>query len=130
MAGVQRRTFAGEFPIESPGDLWQGYPKGEGAEREARFDRALAHLPRNLGYLVVGRQIGLLPYLPFALFALLLALKAPRDRHRMLLLGALGAYALGVPPAAQRRAPHRRRGERRHRSASPPRRGTGLPSPP
>jgi hypothetical protein len=100
-AGVQRRTFAGEFPVESPRDLWQGFRAGEGSEATggldegAVFDRALAHLPRNLGYLLVGRQIGLLPYLPFALFALLLALKAPRERHRMLLLAALVAYAVG-----------------------------------
>lgn len=95
-AGVQRRTFAGEFPIESPRDLWQGFRGGESAEERARFDRTLAHLPRGLGYLLVGRQIGLLPYLPFALFALLLALKAPRGRHRMLLFAALVAFAVGA----------------------------------
>ncbi len=97
--GAQRRTFAGQFPIESAEDLWQGYPQGDGAERQARFDRALAHLPRNLGYLLVGRQVGLLPYLPFALFALLLGLRglrAAEARPRLLLLGAFAAYAVGV----------------------------------
>lgn len=97
--GEQRRSFAGEFPVESDRDLWQGVRSAAGSgglevsEDEARFDRTVAHLPRDLGLLVVGRQIGLLPYLPFSLFALLLALKAPRDRSRMALLAAVAAYA-------------------------------------
>lgn len=95
LAGAQRRSFAGEFPIESPRDLWAAVWEGEGREPERDLRRGLSHLGRNLGYVVVGRQVGLLPYLPFALLALLVALRAPRERHRSLLLAALAAYVVG-----------------------------------
>jgi hypothetical protein len=94
--GVQRRTFAGEYPLESAGDLWQGY----GAEGSPDLAAGLRLLPRNLGYLAAGRSTGLLPYFPFALFALALYLFGlffgRKDRSRHLLAGALLLYALLV----------------------------------
>ncbi len=94
--GVQRRAFAGEYPLESPRDLWQGY----GAEGSPDLAAGLRLLPRNLGYLAAGRSTGLLPYFPFALFALALYLLGTlwgrNDRSRHLLAGALLLYALLV----------------------------------
>jgi hypothetical protein len=88
--GVQRRTFVAQFPLESPRDLWQGYP---GEEARPSLATGLRLLPRNLWYLLAGRFTGLLPYFPFALFALGLYLAGPKDRSRHLLLAALLAYA-------------------------------------
>jgi hypothetical protein len=94
--GAQRRTFDAEFPLESPRDLWQGY-RGEPADGTARdLATSLRVLPRNLGYVLLGRYTGLLPYLPFALFAWVLYLIGPKDRSRHLLLAALGLYVLVV----------------------------------
>jgi hypothetical protein len=90
--GAQRRTFVNEFPLETPRDLWQGY-SGEAAEPTAG---AAKLLPRNLGYVLAGRYTGLLPYFPFALFALGLYLFGSRDRSRHLLLGALLIYIVAV----------------------------------
>jgi hypothetical protein len=91
--GAQRRSFEAEFPLESHRDLWQGY----GGEEEA-LDLAggLLLLPRNLVYLLAGRYTGLVPYLPFALFALALSLVGWKERSHHLLLAALGVYVLGV----------------------------------
>ncbi len=86
--GVQRRTFVDEFPLETPRDLWQGYQ----AESPAPTAGALKLLPRNLGYTVAGRYTGLLPYFPFALFALGLYLFGKKDRSGNLLLGTLVVY--------------------------------------
>ena len=88
--GVQRRTFVTQFPLESPRDLWQGY---QGEEARTSLATGLRLLPRNLWYLLAGRFTGLLPYFPFALFALALYLVGPKDRSRHLLLAALLAYA-------------------------------------
>jgi hypothetical protein len=91
--GAQRRTFETEFPLQTPGDLWQGY-RGEGPD--LNLAAGLRLLPRNLLYVLAGRYTGLLPYLPFALFALALYLLGPKDRARHLLLGTLAAYVLCV----------------------------------
>lgn len=94
--GVQRRTFAGDYPLESARDLWQGY----GAEGSPDLADGLRLLPRNLGYLAAGRSTGLLPYFPFALFALALylfgTLFGRNDRARHMLAGTLLLYALLV----------------------------------
>jgi hypothetical protein len=90
--GTQRRAFAGEYPLESARDLWQGY----GAEGSPDLAAGLRLLPRNLGYLAAGRSTGLLPYFPFALFALALYLFGRKDRSRHLLAGALLLYAILV----------------------------------
>lgn len=90
--GAQRRTFVDEFPLETQRDLWQGYT-GEAAES---VTGAAKLLPRNLGYTLVGRYTGLLPYFPFALFALGLYLFGSKDRSRHLLLGALLIYIVAV----------------------------------
>jgi hypothetical protein len=90
--GTQRRTFEGEYPLESARDLWQGY----GAEGSPDWAAGLRLLPRNLGYLVAGRSTGLLPYFPFALFALALYVFTRKDRSRHLLAGALLLYAILV----------------------------------
>jgi hypothetical protein len=86
--GIQRRTFESEFPVESQADLWQAYGKSRPAPDIAA---GLRLLPRNLVYLVAGRDTGLLPYFPFGLFALALL---ARERSRGLLLAAIGAVVL------------------------------------
>jgi hypothetical protein len=91
-AGAQRRTFDAEFPLESPRDLWQG----AGGESPRDLAAGVKLLPRNLGYALAGRYTGLLPYFPFALFALGLYGAGSKDRSRHLLLAALGVYVLGV----------------------------------
>lgn len=88
--GAQRRTFDTEFPLESPRDLWQGYRSEEASPGIAT---GLRMLPRNLLYLLAGRFTGLLPYFPFALFALILFLLGRKDRPRHLLAAALLLYA-------------------------------------
>ncbi len=88
--GAQRRTFDTEFPLESPRDLWQGY---RAQEVSPGIATGLRLLPRNLLYLLAGRFTGLLPYLPFALFALILYLFGRKDRPRNLLTAALLLYA-------------------------------------
>ncbi len=96
--GVQRRIFTAEFPLESPRDLWQGY---RGEEATPGLATGLRLLPRNLWYVLAGRFTGLLPYFPFALFALALYLVGPKDRSRNLLLAALlacvGLVLIGHP---------------------------------
>ncbi|HEV8578355.1 MAG TPA: hypothetical protein VGX68_04675 [Thermoanaerobaculia bacterium] len=94
--GAQRRTFEAEFPLESPRDLWQGYGAETAAGTSSDLAAGLKLLPRNLGYIFAGRFTGLLPYFPFALFALGLYVASPKDRSRHLLLGALGVYVLAV----------------------------------
>lgn len=91
--GVQRRTFETAFPLQSPGDLWQGY---RGESPDSNVAAGLRLLPRNLLYVFAGRSTGLLPYLPFALFAFVLYLLGPKDRCRHLLLAALGVYIFTV----------------------------------
>ncbi len=91
--GAQRRTFETAFPLQSPGDPWQGY---RGEDPDLNLAAGLRLLPRNLLYVFAGRYTGLLPYLPFALFALALYLLGPKDRARHLLLGTLAAYVLCV----------------------------------
>jgi hypothetical protein len=88
--GVQRRTFDAEFPLESPRDLWQKY---RAEETSPGIAAGLRLLPRNLLYLVAGRFTGLLPYFPFALFALILYLPGRKDRPRNLLAATLLLYA-------------------------------------
>jgi hypothetical protein len=91
--GLQRRTFDAEFPLESPRDLWQGY---RAEEAPSGIAAGLRLLPRNLGYLLAGRFTGLLPYFPFALFALILFLAGRQDRARRLLAATLLLYAVLV----------------------------------
>lgn len=99
--GAQRRTFTTAFPLQSPGDPWQGY-RGEAPDGAAsdiatsEIAAGLGLLPRNLLYVLAGRYTGLLPYLPFGLFALILYLLGPKDRARHLLLAALAVYVLCV----------------------------------
>ena len=92
---VQRRSFESEYPVESRKDLWQLYRgtsfgswSGLGVQTSPRV------FARDLGYFLAGRHTGLLPYFPFALFALALYLRGPRDRSRHLLLAAAAAYCL------------------------------------
>ncbi len=92
--GAQRRTFDAEFPLESPRNLWAGVAREDTPPRD--LAAGLRLLPRNLGYLAVGRYTGMLPYFPFALFALALYLLGPRDGSRHLLAVALAVYAIAV----------------------------------
>ncbi|HEX6902646.1 MAG TPA: hypothetical protein VF789_23210 [Thermoanaerobaculia bacterium] len=91
--GAQRRTFETAFPLQDPGDPWQGY---RGETPDLNIAAGLRLLPRNLLYVFAGRHTGLLPYFPFALFALALYLWGPKDRCRHLLLAGLGGYVFAV----------------------------------
>jgi len=93
--GVQRRSFETDYPLESSKDLWALY-KGTsfGSWSGATVEATPRTFLRDLEYLVVGRHTGLLPYFPFALFALALFAVGPRDRLGWLVLGAVGAYLL------------------------------------
>ncbi|MEO8505122.1 MAG: hypothetical protein ABI609_14575 [Acidobacteriota bacterium] len=51
---------------------------------------------RNLGYLLMGRNCGMLAFYPFAVAALLMFVLGPRDRVRWLLVAAFGAGMLGL----------------------------------
>lgn len=100
-----RRRWAGAFTVPAAALLaaalvaavrWR--LTGEWAVEGVGADLAtgLRLLPRNLWYLLAGRHAGLLPYFPFALFAVFLYLGRPKDRARTLLAGALGFYCLAV----------------------------------
>jgi len=94
--GAQRRSFDAGFPFESSRDLWQEHPPETASPDLAS---AVRLLPRNLGYALAGRSTGLLPYFPFALFALalyLLGLRRTADRSRHLLAASLLIYVLLV----------------------------------
>lgn len=94
--GSLRRTFTTAFPLQSPGDPWQGYRAESPDAASSGLAAGVRLLPRNLLYVFAGRYTGLLPYLPFGLFALILYLWGPKDRSRHLLLAALTVYVLCV----------------------------------
>ena len=84
--GVQRRSFETELPLESSQDVWQAYGKEQGISTDG-----FRLLPWNLGYLLAGRNTGLIPCFPFGVLALCLT---ARDRSRWLLLAAIGVIVL------------------------------------
>jgi hypothetical protein len=92
--GAQRRTFDAEFPLESPRNLWAGIAREDDSPGD--LAASLRLLPRNLWYLAVGRFTGMMPYFPFALFALGLYVLGPRDRSRHLLAASLVVYGIAV----------------------------------
>jgi hypothetical protein len=100
-----RRRWAGAFTVLTAALLavalvaavrWRltGEWTVEGADAE--LETGLRLLPRNLWYLLAGRHAGLLPYFPFALFAVALYAAGPKSRARTLLAGAIGVYCLAV----------------------------------
>jgi hypothetical protein len=95
--GIQRRSFDSEFPFESPKDFWALY---RGTSYGSWSGLGVQATPRtflhDLGYFLVGRHTGLLPYFPFALFLLALYACGPRDRSRHLLFLALAGYCLSI----------------------------------
>lgn len=85
-AGVQRRAFESEMPLEGEQDLWQAYGReGTGVD----WSEGARWLPRNFAYLLAGRHSGLIPYFPFAFLAVALFLLGPRDRSAWLIAAAL-----------------------------------------
>ncbi|MEM9291989.1 MAG: hypothetical protein AAGD01_09940 [Acidobacteriota bacterium] len=92
---VQRRSFENSYPLEMAGDPWALY-KGTsfGSWNRLPFETNPRVLSRNAGYFIFGRHTGLLPYMPFALFALALFAFGPRDRFRWMLLFSIGGYCL------------------------------------
>jgi len=93
--GVQRRSFESEFPFETRNDPWALYRGTSfGSWSALGVETTPRMLLRDLYYFVVGRHTGLLPYFPFALFAIVLFFTAPRDGPRWLLAGAVAAYCL------------------------------------
>ncbi len=93
--GVQRSSFETRYPFEAEGDLWAAY-KGTsfGSWSAAGPEATPRTFVYDLGYYLFGRHTGLLPYFPFALFALGLYLVGPRDRLGHLTLVAVGLYVL------------------------------------
>ncbi|HVT57229.1 MAG TPA: hypothetical protein VHR45_02420 [Thermoanaerobaculia bacterium] len=93
--GMQRRSFEGEYPFESRRDPWELYPGTSfGSWSALGIETTPRQLARNVAYFFAGRYTGLLPYFPFALFALALYLRGPRDRSRHLLLAAIAGYCV------------------------------------
>ena len=90
--GAQRRAFVDEYPSESARDLWQGAGSSEGSSFPG-WRRAVRLAPRNAWYLLVGRNVGLLPYFPMALLALSLVAWTRLQRHRGALLLCVAAAA-------------------------------------
>lgn len=92
---VQRRSFETEYPLETDQDLWELY---KGTSFGSWSGVQVSATPRvflhNLGYFLVGRHTGLLPYFPFALFVLALFVVGPRDRLGWLVLAAVAIYVL------------------------------------
>lgn len=77
--GVQRSSFETNYPFEAKVDLWEAWKgtsfgswSGLGPEATPRT------FLYDLGYFLVGRHTGLLPYFPFALFAVGLYLAGGR----------------------------------------------------
>jgi hypothetical protein len=99
--GGDRRTFYGAFPFQSAAVTWEDLGKNHVTNRvmwELIFDRRVfwTVFSRNLGYFVVGRYAGLLPYFFPGLFAIVAFLLA-RGRRAMwqwLILGAVAAQAV------------------------------------
>lgn len=92
---VQRRSFENTYPLEELDDAWALYRGTNfGSWNKLPFETNPRVLARDLLYFFVGRHTGLLPYFPFALFAVALFLLGPRDRARWLLLGAVAAYCV------------------------------------
>lgn len=96
--GVQRSSFETNYPFEAQEDLWSAY---KGTSYGSWSGLAPEATPRtflyDLGYFLVGRHTGLLPYFPFALLAIGLYLAGrggPRGRLAHLTMLAVGAYVL------------------------------------
>lgn len=97
--GVEQLTFRGAFP----GDRATG--AGAAIERppEPGPVRTAGRLARESWWLLAGRHGGALPFFPFTVLALVLALAGPLDRNRALLLTAalaLTAWMLLAPPVS------------------------------
>lgn len=93
--GLQRRSFESEYPIESRRDLWAAYRGTSfGSWSALGVETTPRMLLRDFGYFLAGRHTGLLPYFPFALFAVALYLAGPKDRSRHLLLAGVAVYSL------------------------------------
>jgi hypothetical protein len=93
--GVQRRSFESQYPFESPIDFWALYRNTSfGSWSALGIETTPRMLLSDLGYFVYGRHTGLLPYFPFALFAVALYLVGPKDRSQHLLLAAIAVYCL------------------------------------
>lgn len=83
--GGDRQTYVYEFPFQNavPSAAQIGAPKArDEAMTDVIFDRRVftQNLLHNVGYFVVGRHAGLLPYYFPALFALVAFFAAPRRR--------------------------------------------------
>lgn len=93
--GVQRSSFETNYPLESQEDLWSAY---KGTSYGSWSGLGTEATPRtflyDLGYFVFGRHTGLLPYFPFALFAIGLYLAGPRGRLAHLTMLAVAAYVV------------------------------------
>ena len=95
--GVQRRSFESQYPIESKRDMWELY---RGTSFGSWSGLGIQATPRMLAYdteyFLLGRHTGLLPYFPFALFALGLYFAGPKDLGRNLLLLSVFGYCLAL----------------------------------
>jgi len=92
---VQRRSFESNYPLEMQGDPWDLYKGTDyGSWNGMGVETQLRPLLYNLGYFLVGRHTGLVPYFPFAVLALVLFALGPRDRFAWLVLAGVGLYVL------------------------------------
>lgn len=92
---AQRSSFDKSFPLEGPDRFFNVYPGTSfGSWSGIEVSTTPKIFLRDLGYFLVGRHTGLLPYFPFALLALASYLFGPRDRSRHLLFLAVAGYSV------------------------------------
>jgi hypothetical protein len=102
--GYDRRTFHSdgrppEFPFDNPGSTWESFPArevttdGTAAAGVLRNPNAPGWFVQNVGYFLVGRHFGFVPYYFPGVLALALWMFSParRDRWRLLIVGGFGA---------------------------------------
>ena len=96
--GGDRKIFYGEYPFEHPGAAFDNRGTSmttNDVDEEAWRVGFLSLMPRNLGYFLVGRHFGLLPFFFPGVVAIALFLTVRRER-RPWQWSVLGVVALSV----------------------------------
>jgi hypothetical protein len=101
--GGERKTFYGRFPFDAPGATWEARGGSVVTDGSAAADVLTSgELPRrfarNVGYFLVGRHFGLVPYYFPGIVAILAWLLSGTRRNtwRLLIFGAFVAASAGL----------------------------------